>query len=88
MEKINGMITCHVCGRNFPLVEEEHYVARDPVKKGIVSVISGQVEATQYDAIDCPHCGCQNILQERKLEHFLFDFDACGYEAEVEEEEN
>lgn len=62
---MKGMTTCKVCGRDFPLMAEEHYVVRDGEKKGLVSVISDQ-EAVQYDAFDCPCCGCQNIMQERK----------------------
>ena len=46
---------------------EEHYVARDGEKKGVIAAFSVQEEAPQYDAFDCPHCGCQNIMQGRKL---------------------
>jgi len=64
---VKGMATCKVCGRDFPLIAEEHYVARNVEKTGIIPAISGQEEATQYDAFDCPHCGCQNVMQERKV---------------------
>ena len=60
-----GLMTCIVCGRDFALIEEEHYVARDNEQKGIVNAIADK-EGKLYDAFDCPHCGCQNILQERK----------------------
>ena len=63
---MKGMTTCKVCGRDFPLIAEEHYVARNVEKTGIIPAIRGQEEATQYDAFDCPHCGCQNVIQERK----------------------
>lgn len=64
---MKGMATCKVCGRDFPLIDEEHYIARDCEKKGVIPVLNGQVEATEYDAFNCPHCGCQYIAQERKL---------------------
>lgn len=64
--KIKGMSTCVVCGRDFPLIAEEVYVARDVERSGITAAIVGEVESAWYDAIDCPHCRCQNVLQERK----------------------
>lgn len=63
--KIPGMYTCCVCGRDFPLVWEEQYVARNETPTGL-AVLAGGSEPALYDAIDCPHCGCQNILQPRK----------------------
>ena len=63
---MKGMTTCKVCGRDFPLMAEEHYVVRDCEKKGVVAALSVQ-EGIQYDAFDCPHCGCQNVMQVRKL---------------------
>ena len=61
---IKGMKTCEVCGRDFPLLIEEHYVATDPNLNGIVAVIGGK-EAMLWDAFDCPHCGCQNRVNPR-----------------------
>lgn len=63
---MNELTTCRVCGGEFPLSVKYHYVARDIEKKGLVPTISGQEEAVRYDAFDCPYCGCQNIMQERK----------------------
>ena len=62
---VKGQKTCAICGRDFPLIVEEHYIARDDEKTGLVNAVSGS-ESRFYDAIDCPHCGSQNILQERK----------------------
>lgn len=76
---MKGMTTCKVCGRDFPLMAEEHYIARDAEKTGIANIISGS-EATLYDAFECPHCGCQNIIQERKVN------TATEWEDETEEE--
>lgn len=63
--KIPGMYTCCVCGRDFPLVWEERYVARNETPTGLAA-LAGNSEPTLYDAIDCPYCGCQNILQVRR----------------------
>lgn len=64
-----GMTTCKVCGRDFALIKEEHYVASDNAKTGVMVAIGG-TEPDIYDAFDCPHCGCQNIMQTRKRLHF------------------
>lgn len=57
---IPGMKTCDVCGRDFPLVVERRYV----VKSDSTPILFSSERL--YDAIDCPHCGCQNVLHERK----------------------
>lgn len=74
---MKGMTTCKVCGRDFPLLVEEHYEAQDPKKTGIVPAISGTIEATIYDAFDCPNCGCQNLMQVRKAQYCPCDFGIC-----------
>lgn len=55
---------CNVCGFEFELNQENHYVARNVRKYGFVN-LSG-TEEELFDAFDCPACGCQIILQERK----------------------
>ena len=91
MEKVKGMYTCKVCGRDFPLLIEEQYVATDPRATGVVATLVSMDKANQYDAFDCPHCGCQNIIQPRKPEYCPCDYgicDECGCcEDEDEEEE-
>jgi len=61
-----GMTTCKVCGRDFALIAEEHYIARDTDVIGVIPALSGTKEPVQWDTFDCPHCGCQNVMQERK----------------------
>lgn len=61
-----GMTTCKVCGRDFALIAEEHYVAEDPQKIGAFLNLVNSDKDVKYDAFDCPHCGCQNVMQERK----------------------
>lgn len=75
--------TCGVCGKAFNLIVERHYIARDTGKTGISEFVSHQ-EAKYYDAFDCPFCGCQVIVQERKRE--VMDFSEDEVE-EIEEEE-
>lgn len=84
VDKIKGMYTCDVCGRDFPLIAEERYTVRGTEKSGIATAISFE-EADRYDAFDCPHCGCQNVvnLRLRELEPeggdcFTCDHEECG----------
>ena len=86
---MKAMKTCAVCGRDFALIFEDHYIARDDGKRGVINAIAAE-EETLYDAIDCPHCGCQNILQERKrtVEDEELDYcDGCEFENKAPEEE-
>lgn len=85
---MKGMTTCKVCGRDFALISEEHYVARDVEKKGVIPALSGEVESMEYDAFDCPHCGCQNVMQGRKLIACPCDFGICDECTECEDEED
>lgn len=63
---VKGAWTCKICGRDFPLIFEEHYTARNISMTGLAAAIASQSEPAIYDAFDCPHCGCQNITQERR----------------------
>lgn len=60
-----GMTTCDVCGRDFALMAEDHYISRAEEKTGIAAFAGGD-EPHLHDAIDCPHCGCQKVLQKRE----------------------
>ena len=62
------MYKCKICGNEFELKIEEHYVSRDPGEErlGFASLNAVVKENKLYDAFDCPYCGCQNIMQERK----------------------
>ncbi len=61
--KIKGMTTCKVCGRDFPLIAEEHSTVKEPSPTGLTAL--GGVPIKMFDAFDCPHCGCQNVMQQR-----------------------
>ena len=84
---MKGMTTCKICGRDFPLIAEERYTVRDNEKSGISIAFSGS-ETGLYDAFDCPHCGCQNIMQERKrMYNAMTDPDFLNAVKETTEEE-
>lgn len=75
-----GITECKVCHREFALIAEDHYVAYDPRPMGGLATLTCTDPTRQYDAIDCPHCGCQSILQDRKP-------GVCPCECEEEEED-
>ncbi len=82
---MKGMTTCKICGREFPLMIEEHYIARDPQRVGVLANLANTDKAIEYDAFDCPHCGCQNVMQTRKS---LWMPEECDEEKTEESEDN
>lgn len=79
---MKGATTCKVCGRDFPLMAEEHYITQDPQRVGVLANLANTDKAMEYDAFDCPHCGCQNIMQTRKP---LWFPEICECDEEDEE---
>lgn len=77
------MYKCKICGKEFELQKGEHYVTRDAGQSGIAKVIVSTEEKI-YDTFDCPHCGCQNVMQERKRN---YSFTVAVAEEEDEKEE-
>lgn len=66
MDTVNyGTIRCKVCMHSFEPDIKKHYIARDAGKVGFGAAFSSNDEPKQYDAFDCPRCGCQCRLQER-----------------------
>lgn len=59
------MLKCKICDYEYDAVVERHYISRDVGKTGF-SAVAGEKECTEYDTFDCPQCGCQHIVQERK----------------------
>lgn len=47
---------CVVCGNNFEIEIDKKYV---------VKIQEELINTAYYDAIDCPICGCQNIIWKR-----------------------
>lgn len=73
--KIKGLTACKVCGRDFPLIIEDHYTAKEAGKIGFAALAGGPAPIL-FDAFDCPHCGCQNVMQQR---HPLSDIMGNNY---------
>lgn len=76
---------CTICNFEFELDKDIHYVARGNETSGICNV-GRHEEVQQYDAVDCPKCGCQNILGERFRPVMEIEIDE-PIEDEAEEEE-
>lgn len=59
--------TCKVCGSDIIPNKKTRYVVKDRlVTGGINNALSGSyMEPKEYDAFDCPVCGCQMIAKER-----------------------
>ena len=54
-------IKCVVCGGKFAIIKEKVYTVLEAVNLATVMTQGNKA----YDAIDCPHCGCQKILAVR-----------------------
>lgn len=63
-------LKCKICDCEFIPEKKEHYVSRDEVKVGL-SNLAGGMEAKIYDTFDCPQCGCQNVVGERKRSLYM-----------------
>lgn len=75
---------CKICGCEFTPVIDKHYIARDAGESGLATAFK-TLEGKIYDAFDCPLCGCQIVVQERKrifAEHIL-----VAREEETEDDE-
>lgn len=79
-----GMRTCTICGRDFALLVEDHYITIEGEKIGL-SALTGEA-AGLHDVIDCPHCGCQQILCRRERP-YIHDAPACTANVEIFKEE-
>lgn len=60
------MLECKIGGCKFNAVEERHYISRDNGKRGLAVAFGSEPEEKLYDTFDCPSCGCQIAVQERK----------------------
>lgn len=52
-------MNCKVCNHPLNIAKENAYIAK--VKERFLSVEF----VKKYNAVDCPYCGCQNLLRER-----------------------
>lgn len=60
------MFTCKICGLEFGLHIEDHYISRDGERTGLIAAIGPENESKLFDTFDCPECGCQNVIQEKE----------------------
>lgn len=63
------MLKCKICGTEFPAVKDRHYITRDDGKTGLSVAFGSNPEEKLHDTFDCPVCGCQIIVQDRKREY-------------------
>lgn len=58
---------CKVCGSKIVARKSERYVVKERVVTGGLSnaLAGNYTEPKEYDAFDCPVCGCQFIAKER-----------------------
>ena len=75
---------CKVCENELLLNLDFHYIARDEEieRTGLLGIAGkSEKESKLYDAFDCPFCGCQNVMQERKRryiqEYIIEDRECC-----------
>ncbi len=62
---------CKICEKEFELKKEEKYLATEKVAAfGTLAKLP-----KTFEAFDCPHCGCQNIVNIREKEATDYDVD-------------
>lgn len=61
-------IKCKVCEYEFDAIKSGHYIAGGEGKSGLTA-IGDSGETKIYDVFDCPVCGCQAVVQERKRKY-------------------
>ena len=65
---------CKVCGTELVLTKDNHYTAfverEEFTSPFVIGAHCGGKKIVLYDCFDCPSCGCQNVVQERK---YTFD---------------
>ena len=54
---------CQCCGHTFIPTKNTHYIAKEFPQAYIIQLVEPGLK--QYDAFDCPNCGCQIIAGER-----------------------
>ena len=66
-------LTCSICGSVFSIIDR-HYISRENTVTGL-TVVARKDEPKLYDTFDCPVCGCQNRIQERKYRYAPWSYE-------------
>ena len=67
---------CKICGKEFELKKENKYLATEKIAAfGTLSKIP-----KTFEAFDCPHCGCQNIVNIREKEVIEIEVEGSSRE--------
>ena len=77
------MIKCSICGEQVELRKENRYEV--VIEAGTLQKSFGAKDHL-YEAFDCPHCGCQMLMQERfqaKNEAKIVEKHTDGYDSAV-----
>lgn len=69
---------CKICGKEFELKKENKYLATEKISAfGALK----QLPKT-FEAFDCPHCGCQNVINIREGEVIKNEVEGSNRENE------
>ena len=63
---VRPQVICKICGCKFNALTEKHYISRDNGPVGMAVAFESAPEVKTYDTYDCPQCGSQCVVQERK----------------------
>ena len=87
------MIKCSICGEQVELRKENRYEV--VIEAGTLQKSFGAKDRL-YEAFDCPHCGCQMLMQERFpvkneikiVEEHADEYDSAENELKGEDEDD
>lgn len=78
-------IKCNVCGVEFIPESKEHYISRDVgIENSVSKLFISNNEPKIYDTFDCPQCGCQVMIGERKRKMTILAYKESGDDSESE----
>ena len=86
------MVKCSICGEQVELRKENRYEV--VIEAGVLQKSLGAKDHL-YEAFDCPHCGCQMLMQERFpakneikiVEEHMGEHDGCCIESDEDIED-
>ncbi len=78
------IVICGVCGYRVTPKKEEIYVVEEP--RGVMEALTQPPK--RYNAMDCPYCGCQIVMNRRFQRVEVKPISEQGDESEVAEDED